>query len=143
MKKLAAGMGTAVVVFFLVFLFLGCASTGGGSASSDGKSANIVVGNGETLIIVQRPSSFVGAAIKHLVFIDGEQKLALGNGASGKIVVPNGEHTIYSMIDRPIKNKPLSERLSFTANGTELHFTAKAAMNNAVLIDLFNNPVGY
>jgi hypothetical protein len=131
MRKLVNGIGLTALVFFLALSFGGCASTGGGESAG----GNVVAGDGETLVVVQRKSAFAGAAIKHLVFIDGEQKLALGNGASGKIVVPNGEHTIYTVIDRPGNTDPLSDKLDFTADGTELHFTTRSALNNAVLTE--------
>jgi hypothetical protein len=105
----------------------GCASSGGII------NETLVAGPGETLVVVQRESSFVGSAVKHEVYIDGNMVLELPNGAMGKTVVPNGEHTIYTRIMRPFGATPMSERLSFTADSTELHFTAKAAMNNAVL----------
>ena len=132
MKKIASGIGLAALMFSLALFFAGCASTGGGGESA---GDNAVAGDGETIVVVQRQAAFAGAAVKHLVFIDGEQKLALGNGASGKIVVPNGEHTIYTAIDRPGNTDPLSDELDFTADGTELHFTTRSALNNAVLTE--------
>jgi hypothetical protein len=129
MKRVTGFMGmSALVLTFTLFAF-GCASSGGAI------NENLVAGEGETLVTVERESSFVGAAIKYEVFVDGNKVLELSNGESGKVVVPNGEHTIYTRIMRPTADKPMSERLDFTADSTELHFTTKPAGNKAVLTE--------
>jgi hypothetical protein len=130
-KNVCLGISGIVLVFGL--LVFGCASSGSSQSTGDVINAALTPGDNETLIVVQRPSAFVGAAVQHFIFVDGEQVLSLPNGSSGRIVVSNGEHTIYSMINTPIKVKPMSERLTFTAGGTELHFTAASAVNKAVL----------
>jgi hypothetical protein len=129
MKKVTGFMGMLALALAFGLLVYGCASSGGSTNN------NLVAGAGETLVVVQRKSSFIGAAVKHEVYIDGNKVLELSNGASGKVVVPNGEHTIYTRIMRPTADKPMSERLTFTANSTELYFTTKSAGNNAVLTE--------
>jgi hypothetical protein len=127
MKKFFGCLMGAVLAAVLVLA--GCASSGG--AAND----NLVAGEGETLVTVQRESSFVGSAIKYEVYIDGNPVLKLSNGATGKAVVPNGEHTIYVKAMRPkFAGGPIiSEELDFTADSTERYFRTKPDMNDIVL----------
>ena len=127
MKTTRKTIGAALFAAALGLCFAACASTGGGSG-------DVTAGEGETLIVVERKAAFVASAVKHLIFIDGQQKLELINGATGTIVVPNGEHTIYTVTARPGNSDPMSQRLTFVADGTELHFTTRTSFNNIILV---------
>jgi hypothetical protein len=47
-------------------------------------------------ITVERAASKVYSGFKERIYIDGKSMLTLGNGASGKISISPGEHTIYA-----------------------------------------------
>jgi hypothetical protein len=130
--KVTGFMGVALALTFALFVF-GCASSGSAVSSDGTVDSDLVAGEGETLVIVERESSFVGSAIKYEVYIDGNKVLTLSNGATGKVVVPHGEHTIYTRVMRPIGEKPVSEQLSFTAASIDLYFRTRPNMNNVVL----------
>jgi hypothetical protein len=94
-------------VFFviaLVVLFSGCGSLG------PSRDANRQPGPNETAVIIQRNPMPVYAGFKERVYIDGVQKLVLANGAQGRIIVPNGTHTIHADL-----YTLTSEKTSFTA----------------------------
>jgi hypothetical protein len=49
-------------------------------------------------ITVERASSRVYSGFRGRIYIDGRSMLTLANGASGKISIPPGEHTIYAAL---------------------------------------------
>jgi hypothetical protein len=113
------------VMMLAVMLTFGLVATG---CASSGRVINeaAVAGAGETLVVVQRESAFVGSGIKVEIYIDGKPALQLPNGATGNVVVPNGQHTIYAKGLRPMGGQPPSDTLVFTANSTEIFFTTGA-----------------
>jgi len=52
-------------------------------------------GEGESEIVVSRPSRLSGAVVKVRVFVDGQERLLLGNGEMGRVTVPDGRHSVY------------------------------------------------
>jgi hypothetical protein len=82
------------VFVFSVALFAVCGYVlmANGEADSSGRSA----GSGETEILVQRAEMPVNSGFKERVYIDGKLLLTLANGESGRIIIPNGEHTIHA-----------------------------------------------
>jgi hypothetical protein len=66
----------------------GCATTGASSVPS-------TLGPDESVVVVQRKKSIAGSAISMRVYIDGEYKISVGNGRTERIIVPNGEHSIW------------------------------------------------
>jgi hypothetical protein len=127
MKKGTGFMGMLALALTFGLLVYGCASSGGSTNN------NLVAGSGETLVIVQRESSFIGAAIKYEIHIDEKKALELANGATDQVVVPNGVHAIYAKMMRPIAGKPESVPITFTADSTDLYFTVKPAGNKIIL----------
>ena len=94
-------------VFFaavLAVLFSACLSMG---ASGDMYREP---GPNETALIIQRNEMPVYAGFKERVYIDGVQKLVLTNGGQGRVIVPNGNHTIHADL-----YTLTSEKVSFTA----------------------------
>jgi hypothetical protein len=59
-----------------------------------GLAADIFAQNVE--ITIERASSRVNSGFRERIYIDGRSMLTLTNGASGKISIPAGEHTIYA-----------------------------------------------
>jgi hypothetical protein len=47
-------------------------------------------------ITVERADSRIYSGFRERIYIDGRSRLTLANGASGKISIPAGEHTIYA-----------------------------------------------
>jgi hypothetical protein len=70
-------------------LTMSCATTGAASAP-------VIPGPDESVVVVQRKSTILGAAIPMRVYIDGEYRLSVGNGGTERITVPNGEHSIWT-----------------------------------------------
>jgi hypothetical protein len=75
---------------------------------------------------VQRKSAFLGSAIIVEIYVDDKSVLQLPNGATGKVVVLNGQHTIYAKRLMPAGRQYPSEELAFTADSTEIYFTTGA-----------------
>jgi hypothetical protein len=59
-----------------------------------GLAANVFAQNVE--ITIERVNSRVYSGFRERIYIDGRSRLTLANGASGKISIPAGEHTIYA-----------------------------------------------
>ncbi|MDR1047491.1 MAG: hypothetical protein LBL64_06935 [Treponema sp.] len=77
-------------VFFSIIVlcvFISCLSTG---------DANRQPGANETAVIIQRNRMSVYSGFKERIYIDGKQRLVLRNGDQGRIIVPNGTHTIHA-----------------------------------------------
>jgi hypothetical protein len=71
----------------------------------------------ETEITIQRAESRINAGFKERIFVDGKEVLVLANGASGKITVPDGNHTIHAELYTLTTGK-----LDFNARGGVLQF---------------------
>jgi hypothetical protein len=71
----------------------------------------------DTEILVQRADSPTNSGFKERVYIDGKERLSLANGASGKITVPNGEHTIHASL-----YTLTTQKMTFNAGGSSLIF---------------------
>jgi hypothetical protein len=68
-------------------LAAGCATTG--------SAGQLSLGPDESVVVVQREKTVVGAAISMRVYIDDEYRLSVGSGKTEKIIVSNGEHSIW------------------------------------------------
>ncbi|MDR2181092.1 MAG: CsgG/HfaB family protein [Treponema sp.] len=73
---------------------------------------------GQSEVVVYRADMPTNAGFKCRVYIDGRQRLVLGNGESGTVSVSNGRHTIQADL-YTLK----TERLEFTAGAGALSFT--------------------
>jgi hypothetical protein len=71
----------------------------------------------DTEISVERAESSINSGFKERVYIDGKEKLSLANGASGKIIVPDGEHTIHATLYTLIADK-----VTFGARSSPISF---------------------
>jgi hypothetical protein len=76
-----------------------------------GADANRQPGPNETAVIIQRNEMPVYAGFKERVYIDGKQRLVLRNGGQGRIIVPNGTHTIHADL-----YTLASQKVTFSAN---------------------------
>jgi hypothetical protein len=94
---------TVFFVITLAALLSACISMG---SSGDYREP----GPNETALIIQRNEMPVYAGFKERVYIDGVQKLVLANGGQGRIIVPNGNHTIHADL-----YTLTSEKVTFTA----------------------------
>jgi hypothetical protein len=108
-------MQSKVVFSIALFTLCACALMAEGNAEgSSGRSA----GSGETEIFVQRAQTTVNAGFKERVYIDGRQVLTLNNGESGRVIIPNGEHTIHADLYTLTTSK-----VPFSAQSRTLRFT--------------------
>jgi hypothetical protein len=117
--------GMLAVLLTFVLILAGCASS---EVVKDGGS--VVAGSDESVIIIQRASTFVGAAVKYKIFVDGQIKCEIANGKTEGITVKNGEHTIYAD-----SSHGLSDRIAFTTvSGDIKFFSVKPEMNKVTLV---------
>ncbi|GHU27646.1 hypothetical protein FACS1894164_19840 [Spirochaetia bacterium] len=80
-------------------------------------------GQGESLIIVRRLNKFLGSALTFNVSIDDQIRLSLRNGEKGKVVVPNGTHTIYVEATNGLIILK-TQNISFNINSSQITFIA-------------------
>jgi hypothetical protein len=78
---------TVFFVIAVLCVFSACVSTG---------DANRQPGPNETAVIIQRNKMSIYSGFKERIYIDGKQRLVLRNGDQGRIIVPNGTHTIHA-----------------------------------------------
>jgi hypothetical protein len=88
-------------------VFSACGSLGFGSSGDAYRQP----GPNETALIIQRNEMPVYSGFKERIYIDGAQKLVLTNGGQGRIIVPNGNHTIHADL-----YTLTSQKVSFTAS---------------------------
>jgi hypothetical protein len=79
-------------------------------------------------ITVERTDSKVYSGFKERIYIDGKSKLTLANGASGKISIPAGEHTIYAEL-----YTLTTDKLKFNAKGGLRFVVTPHSMDNFVI----------
>lgn len=105
---------------FVLFVFI----TGCSSAPPKTDSITLVeLGENESLIVIQRASSFIGSGISPKVLIDGQERGKLPNGGELQLVVPNGTHKIQtssSFLDK-------SSVIDFSVNSEKIIFSTKAS----------------
>jgi 5-keto 4-deoxyuronate isomerase len=83
----------------------------------------------ESEVNVQRAESRINSGFRERVYIDGREVLTLRNGESGKIKVPDGEHTIHADLYSLTTNK-----LTFTVRSSSVKFVVTAhSMQNFVI----------
>jgi hypothetical protein len=64
-------------------------------------------------ITIQRAGSRINQGFRERIYIDGELRLTLTNGAAGRITVPRGEHTIHAEL-----STLTTPKLQFTAGSS-------------------------
>jgi hypothetical protein len=69
-------------------LTVSCATTGAAGGPD-------IPGPDESVVVVQRQKTFKGSGVAMRVYIDDEYRLSVGNGKTERIIVPNGEHSIW------------------------------------------------
>jgi hypothetical protein len=84
---------------------------------AQGRNSGRSAGNNESEIIVQRADMPVNAGFKERIYIDGKLKLTLTNGGQGKIIVPNGRHTIHADL-----YTLTTDKLEFTVDSNSVTF---------------------
>jgi hypothetical protein len=83
----------------------------------------------ESEVNVQRAESRINSGFRERIYIDGRHMLTLRNGESGKVTVPDGEHTIHADLYSLTTNK-----LTFTARSSSVRFVVTAhSMQNFVI----------
>jgi hypothetical protein len=95
-----------------------------------GFTAGVYAQSGGTVeITIQRADSRINQGFRERIYIDGRSLLTLTNGASGKISVPRGEHTIHAELSTLI-----TPQLRFTAGTSPLTFVVTPySMSNFVI----------
>jgi hypothetical protein len=83
----------------------------------------------ESEINVQRAESRINSGFRERIYINGRHILTLRNGESGKITVPDGEHTIHADLYSLTTNK-----LTFTVRSSSVKFVVTVhSMQNFVI----------
>jgi hypothetical protein len=75
-------------------------------------------GNGRSEITVKRTRSSINAGFREQIYIDGINRLTLTNGVEGKIIIPDGEHTILAKL-----SSLTSGELRFSVRSGSVTFT--------------------
>jgi hypothetical protein len=110
MKRISAFIIAALCV-------LGACGSLGSLVSGSSGGTERQAGDNESEIIVQRADLPINAGFKEWIYIDGSQKLVLNNGGQGRIIVPNGNHTIHAEL-----YTMTTEKVPFTANSSTISF---------------------
>ncbi|MDR1411449.1 MAG: CsgG/HfaB family protein [Spirochaetaceae bacterium] len=96
-----------------------------------GFTAGICAQSGGTVeITVQRADGRINQGFRERIYIDGKAQLNLANGASGKIAVSRGEHTIHAEL-----YTLTTPRLQFTAGSSPLAFVVTPYSTNNFVIE--------
>jgi hypothetical protein len=103
-----------IVVFVMAMLCAACGSLGS-PVSSGGMERQ--AGANESEIIIQRAEMPINAGFKERIYIDGVEQLVLTNGGQGKVIVPNGEHTIRAEL-----YTLSTDKLPFTSDSNVITF---------------------
>jgi hypothetical protein len=85
-------------------------------------------GEGESEIVVHRPSRFTGSVVDMRVLVDDQERLRLGNGKSGTVVVPDGRHSIYA--NHPAAQDGAGRQRSVTVNAAGSRIVLEARYNS-------------
>jgi hypothetical protein len=89
----------------------------------------------ESEVNVQRTESRINSGFRERIYIDGKHVLTLKNGESGKITVPDGEHTIYADLYSLTTNK-----VPFTVRSSSVKFVVTAHSMQNFVIEQVNVP---
>jgi hypothetical protein len=79
-------------------------------------------------ITVERASNKIYSGFKERIYVDGKVRLSLANGASGKISIPSGEHTIHAEL-----YTLTTDRVTFNAKSGVKFVVTPYSMNNFVI----------
>ena len=79
-------------------------------------------------ITVERADSKIYSGFKERIYVDGKSRLTLNNGASGKISLPAGEHTIYAELYTLTTSK-----VTFNARSSVKFVVTPHSMDNFVI----------
>jgi hypothetical protein len=71
----------------------------------------------DTEVTITRADSKINAGFKERIYVDGRETLVLANGAAGKFIVSDGDHTIYAEL-----YTLTTEKLTFNARGGAIQF---------------------
>jgi hypothetical protein len=91
-----------------------------------GFNAAVFAQNAE--ITVERTDSKIYSGFRERIYIDGKSRLTLANGASGKITIPAGEHTIYAEL-----YTLTTDKLNFNARSGLKFVVTPHSMDNFVI----------
>ena len=109
----------AVLVIFGLFL-IGCASVG-----QTPPPVPVQPGIGESVVIVQRKSTFIGGGVGMRVWLNGNEIASkIMSGGEMKMVIPDGEHSIQAGNN----NVDQGNLVVFIVDGEEIIFFAEPQM---------------
>jgi PBP1b-binding outer membrane lipoprotein LpoB len=106
-----------IMLLFILF-FSGCATEPKSNKLPLIPNSSDIPKSDETLIIVRRASKFFALFSSMNILVDDQLRLKLENNMEGRIIVGNGNHTIYAEIDGITKSK----KIDFVANSKEVVF---------------------
>lgn len=81
-------------------------------------------------VIIKRTSSSLNAGFRLQIYINGNQRLSLTNGAEGKITVPDGEHTVLAKLSSLTSNE-----LRFSTRSGSTTFTVTPLSTQQLVIE--------
>jgi hypothetical protein len=89
----------------------------------------------DTEITITRANSTIYSGFKERIYIDGRERLVLANGAAGKIIIPDGNHTIHAELYTLTTGK-----LGFDARGGALNFVVTPYTTRNFVIERVEGP---
>ena len=103
-------------------LLAGCASA---PAETETKAPDLIPGQNESLVVIQRKKTMAGAAMSMRVWVDeAEAASGIRNGQEIKLIVANGEHVIQA----GSSNTDKGDSVTFSVAGEEITFYAEPQM---------------
>lgn len=116
-KKLAV----VFAVLLIGIMAAGCASA---PAQAGTGGPEIIPGPNESLVVIQRKKTMVGAAVSMKVWIDEEEKAAVKNGQEIKLIITDGDHVIQAGSGSVDKG----DAVSFSVSGERIAFFGEPQM---------------
>ncbi|MDR2541961.1 MAG: hypothetical protein LBC80_00700 [Treponema sp.] len=84
----------------------------------------------QSTIIIRRASSSISAGFRLQIYINGNHRLSLTNGAEGRITVPDGEYTIVARLSSLTSNE-----LRFNIRSGSMTFTVTPVSPQQLVIE--------
>ena len=110
------------MVLFAGIILAGCAST---PAETGAKAPDVIPGQNESIIVIQRKKTMAGAAISMKVWIDEAETMSgIRNGQEVRLIVADGEHRIQAGSSAADKG----DSVTFSVVGEEITFFAEPQM---------------
>jgi hypothetical protein len=105
-------------LFWIMAISIVLASCASGPKAPSTGDISAVPGDDQSVLILYRAGKMQMSVIKWKVYVDGELRMELKNGETGRLIVPNGPHTVHAVwASTP---NEVSNKLTINADSTEI-----------------------